>query len=110
MKTRLISFALLLASLACVPVQAQTTYAVGNWTVNARQDKGIKWLFNKLNNGLLDAALAGTAPSGPFINAAGSGYHVDDVVTLVDNGTCASTATLKVTSIGSAGLLLAFRC
>lgn len=101
MKTRIAFAFALLIGLSGV-ASAQTTYVVGNWSVNARQDKGIKWLFNQQNNGLLDSALsAGTA-----INAAGSGYKVNDVVTVVDNGTCSATATLKVTSVDGVGGVL----
>lgn len=63
MKTRLIALALLLSALACVPASAQQTYVLGNWTVTAKQDKGIKWLFNQKNAELQAAATIQAAGS-----------------------------------------------
>lgn len=73
------------------------TYALGNWTVSDKQDKGVKRLFNKMNAGLVDAAIAG----GTIVNAGGSGYSVNDVLTLVDSGTTVRAATFKVTAVNA---------
>ena len=100
---RVLLFTLVAAFGAALSAQAQTTYALGNWTVTAKQDKGVKRLYNKLNAGLVDAAIsAGTA-----INAGGSGYHVNDVLTLTDTGTTTTAATFKVTAVDGAGAVTA---
>lgn len=69
---------------------AQTTYAVGNWTVTAKQDKGIKWLFN-VKNGELQAAAT--------IQASGAGCHVGDVLTEVDSANPQTLAQWTVLSV-----------
>lgn len=65
------------------------TYALGNWTVNNKQDKAIKRIFNKMN---ADRARAAIVTSG------GTGYSVGNVLTLVE-GTFTTAATFVVTGV-----------
>ena len=88
----LIIIALLAAS--CATASAQTTYAVGNWSVSAKQDKGIKWLFNVKNAELQSAATVQTA---------GSGYTVGDTLTEVDSGAVSTLTQWSVTSVSPTG-------
>lgn len=73
------------------------TYALGNWTVSDKQDKGVKRLFNKMNKELILTAIA----NGSIINAGGTGYSVGNVLTLVDSGTTVTAATFTVTSVNN---------
>ena len=94
MRTRcsLIIFGLIAAS--CATASAQTTYPVGNWTVSAKQDKGIKWLYNVKNAELQASAT---------IQTAGSGYIVGDTLTEVESGAVSVLAQWSVTSISPTG-------
>lgn len=94
MKSRLIALIVLLACFACVPASAQTTYALGNWTVSAKQDKGLKWLYNVKNAELQAAAT---------IQTAGSGYQVGQVLTEVNSGTVATLAQWTISSVNETG-------
>jgi len=76
-----------------------TTYALGNWTVSTKQDKGVKRLFNKANTDLIRAAIS----AGTIINSGGTGYAIGNVLTLVDSGTTTTAATFNVTSVGANG-------
>lgn len=94
MKIKLTLIALILPALACTSASAQTTYALGNWTVSAKQDKGLKWLYNGKNAELQAAAT---------IQTAGSGYQVGQVLTEVNSGTVATLAQWTITSVDGTG-------
>ncbi len=96
--TRLAS-ALLLIVCAAGSAHAQTTYALGNWTVSARQARGVARLYNKFNRDLASAAI----DAGSIINAGGTGYAVGNVLTLVDSGTTTTAMTFTVTAVGANG-------
>lgn len=69
------------------------TYALGNWTVSNSQDKALKRIFNKNNR---ERAKLAT------ISAPGSGYAVNNVLTLVE-GTFTAPATYIITSVSPSG-------
>lgn len=81
------------------------SYALGTWTTTARQDRGLARLFNRMNGDLAQAAIT----NGTAINAGGSGYAVNDVLTLVDSGTTITPMTLTVTSVGLTGAVTAVK-
>lgn len=72
-------------------------YALGTWNTSAKQDKGIARLFNRMNQTVIESAIA----AGSIINAGGSGYAVGNVLTLVDSGTTVRAATFTVTAVNN---------
>lgn len=96
---RTVVFAAVVALAFSASASAQATYALGNWTVTAKQDKGVKRLFNRMNRDIALAAIS----DGSIVNAGGSGYTVGNVLTLVDSGTTTVAMTFTVSAVGANG-------